>query len=201
MEELNGIIANNIALLRKKFGLTQAELAQKLNYSDKAVSKWERGESVPDIYILKKLADIFEVKVDTLITPQQNNKIRLTKHISLSKTIITLLACLCVWLIATITFVTLALLDVKMAWFSFIVAVPVSLIVGLILNCIWGKKWVTFLLISLIIWSILATIYIGVFKLDLWLIFLIGIPLQIATILWYILAKNQEKNKEIKNQA
>lgn len=197
MENLEQVIANNIALFRKKMGLTQVQLAEMLNYSDKAVSKWERAESVPDIFILKKLADIFGVKVDTLITPN-NNKVKISKHISISKTLTILLACLLVWLIATITFVVLTICDVKMAWFSFIVAVPVSLLVAMILNSIWGKKWVTFLLISCLIWTAFATIYIGVLRIELWLIFLIGIPLQIATIIWYFLDQYYEKKKKLK---
>ena len=61
MNELKNIIASNITYLRKQKKLTQAELAQELNYSDKAVSKWERGESVPDIETLKNIAEMFEV--------------------------------------------------------------------------------------------------------------------------------------------
>lgn len=197
MEELNVVIANNLVILRKKYGLTQAQLAEKLNYSDKAVSKWERGESVPDIFILKKLSEIFDVKIDTLVSPQPQNKIKLTKHITLSKTIIQMLACLCVWLIATIVFVALTICTIPRSWLAFVVAVPVSLIVALIFNCIWGKKWVTFLIISLVIWTTLATIYIGIFRIELWLIFLIGIPLQIATILWLILVYYKEKRAKI----
>ena len=70
MDDIKMIIAKNIIDLRKRDGITQAELAQRLNYSDKAVSKWERGESVPDITVLKTIADIFSVKVDYLITAE-----------------------------------------------------------------------------------------------------------------------------------
>ena len=61
MEDLREIIAKNIADLRREQNLTQAELAARLNYSDKAVSKWERGESMPDITVLKEIADLFSV--------------------------------------------------------------------------------------------------------------------------------------------
>ena len=67
MNELKVTIANNIANLRKLNGITQSDLAQKLNYSDKAVSKWERGESLPDICVLKQIADSFGVTVDYLL--------------------------------------------------------------------------------------------------------------------------------------
>ena len=68
MSDLKKIIANNISELRRAFPLTQAELAEKLNYSDKAVSKWERGESMPDIEVLKQIADLFGVSVDYLLS-------------------------------------------------------------------------------------------------------------------------------------
>ena len=187
MEDLNKVIAKNITGLRKKFGYTQSELALKLNYSDKAVSKWERGESVPDIYVLKQIADIFNVTVDTLITPNSLNRVRFSKHISLSKAITILLSALLVWLIATITFVVLSYTSVSMAWFAFVVAVPISLLVTEILAWLWAKKWVFFVLLSLFLWSLFATIYIGIIKLDVWLIFIIGIPLQLGVILWGLL--------------
>lgn len=68
MEQLRAIIAANISSLRARAGITQQELALKLNYTDKAVSKWERGESVPDIGVLARVAEIFGVTVDYLIT-------------------------------------------------------------------------------------------------------------------------------------
>ena len=64
MNDFKRIIANNITELRRSVPLTQAELAEKLNYSDKAVSKWERGESIPDVIVLKQIADLFGVTVD-----------------------------------------------------------------------------------------------------------------------------------------
>ena len=67
MEDLKSIIAKNITDLRLKNGYTQIQLASILNYSDKAVSKWERAESIPDITVLKEIADLFNVTVDYLL--------------------------------------------------------------------------------------------------------------------------------------
>ena len=53
------ISASNIIKLRTEAGLTQAELGEKLNYSDKTISKWERGEAIPDAYVLTQMAEIF----------------------------------------------------------------------------------------------------------------------------------------------
>ena len=66
-EKLKSQIGSNIANYRKRSGLTQAGLAEKLNYSDKAVSKWERGESIPDVIILMQLAEQFGITVNDLL--------------------------------------------------------------------------------------------------------------------------------------
>ena len=60
-------LGQGIAQRRKELGMTQAELAQKLNVTDKAVSKWERDLSCPDIGTLPTLAQVLEVSVDTLM--------------------------------------------------------------------------------------------------------------------------------------
>ena len=66
-EKLKLQIGSNIASYRKRANLTQAGLAEKLNYSDKAVSKWERGESVPDVITLVQLASQFDITVNDLL--------------------------------------------------------------------------------------------------------------------------------------
>ena len=66
--EIRQNIATNISAMRNAAGMTQAQFAEKLNYTDKAISKWERGESVPDIAVLWKIADMFGVTVDWLIS-------------------------------------------------------------------------------------------------------------------------------------
>ena len=74
MQDLKFIIAKNIQKLRQEKGMTQLELAEKLNYSDKTVSKWERGESLPDIVVLKSVADIFQVTLDYLVEEEHDGK-------------------------------------------------------------------------------------------------------------------------------
>ena len=60
-------IGEMISSLRKEKGMTQNELAEKMNVTDKAVSKWERDLSCPDINTISKLADILDVSVDELL--------------------------------------------------------------------------------------------------------------------------------------
>lgn len=193
MQDLKQIIAENIAQLRRDREITQADLAEQLNYSDKAVSKWERGESVPDIAVLKQIADLFGVKVDYLLTNEhtddQFTAPKQSKHVRRNHILITAISIALVWLIATAIFVNIQIIvpTVQDHWLTFIVAIPVSLIVWLIFNAVWFNTKRNFLIISLLIWSILLLVYLCLllfFDLNAWLWFCIGIPGQIIVLLW-----------------
>lgn len=188
MEKLNDIIAKNISSLRIKKKMTQSELADKLNYTDKSVSKWEHGDSVPPIETLKEIADIFEVSLDYLVSENGDrsyDKVYKSEQNKANKIIITLLAVLLVWFIAIVMyFYAVTLLGNYQFWKVFIVAIPISFVVLLIFNCIWGKLKLTFLIVSFLVWTTLSCIYVLFIENNPWLIFIIGIPLQIAVILW-----------------
>lgn len=189
MEDIKKIISKNIQTLRKDASMTQSELAERLNYSDKAVSKWERGESVPDVVVLKQIADLFGVTVDYLIEAEHDltsMSLATKKIIRKNRLIISLLATAMVWLLATIAFVVLGLVmhTVSRVWTAYLVAVPVSCIVLLVFNSIWGRTKLNFVIISVLIWSVLATLYIILSIKELWLIFVLGIPAQIIVLLW-----------------
>ena len=193
MQDLKPIIAQNIAELRKSASMTQIELATRLNYSDKAVSKWERGESVPDIGVLKEIADLFEVKVDYLL--QADHSTAAPEELSPKKRrdhmIITLLSLSLVWLIATFMYVCLriALPEMKGLWLSFVYAVPVTAIVALVFNSMWGVVRRNFVIISLLVWSALLSVYLSFPVGLMWLVFLLGIPAQLIIFLWSRLGK------------
>ena len=105
-------LAKNLVTCRKAFGLTQAELAEKLNYSDKAVSKWERGESVPDLAVLKQIADFYGITIDKLISENKNIRPNVIKNLG-KKRIFTLLFSLgVVWLVAVLCHVVFAIFDI-----------------------------------------------------------------------------------------
>lgn len=192
MEEIKLIISKNITQLRQAKGMTQIELAEKLNYSDKAVSKWERGESIPDVTVLAKVADMFGVTLDYLVHPHKSadsNAIKLSDTIRKRNHIfITGISILLVWLIATLTFVVVDLIPVSTAiqWFFFIYAVPVSSIVWLVFNSIWFNRKRNYLIVSILVWSILFSLHITFwyYGINIWLIYLLGIPGQIIIILW-----------------
>ena len=190
--ELKQIIAENISALRREVGMTQAELAEKLNYTDKAVSKWERGESIPDVAVLKNIADLFGVTVDYLLsedhgseesTPAPVKKRRFSNHMS-----ITFISVLLVWLVATFAFVMFDIVSPEsgLHWLAFVYAVPVSMIVWLVFNSIWFNTRTNFLIISLLMWTAIGALFSTLIPIgfNIWQIFVIGIPGQAIIFLW-----------------
>lgn len=200
-EKLKNRIGANIALFRKRQGLTQAGLAEKINYSDKAISKWERGESVPDVVTLVCLAEVLNVTVDTLLSdpnalPEQTGRVQQAMDQVVQKTlkrkadkrIITNLSSLLVWFVALLMYVIFASLDIPNSWLAFLYAVPADAIVMLCLRSAWRDYRSNQLLISLIIWGVLASIYatlLVLLQLNVWRMLLLGIPGQIAIWLWF----------------
>ena len=207
MSELREVVAKNICELRQQAGMTQLMLAEKLSYSDKAVSKWERGESFPDIFMLKKIADLFSVSVDYLFAEDHSEALKRSKTVSKivrrNRILISFLASMLVWLIATVLFVALGFLDVESAFFSwlvFIYAIPLCLVVALVFNSIWGIKKLNYLMITLISWTLLTSVHITFLALsdfNIWIIYVIGIPVQIIIFLWSGLS-NPKKSKKTK---
>ena len=202
MEDIKSIIAENIVQLRKNRGMTQIELAEKLSYSDKAVSKWERGESVPDISVLKSIADLFGVTVDYLITADNDPrelddsaevearaKRRKRTHVMVAG-----MSVLLVWLVASFIFVPIdiATSGIYYHWLAFAFAVPVSMLVWLIFNAMWFNRRRNYLIISLMVWTLIAAIHLTVlmFGYNIWQFYLFGIPGQLIIILWSKIGKN-----------
>ena len=137
------IIAKNLANLRKQAKMTQQELAEKLNYTDKAVSKWERGEALPDILVLKQLADMYGVKVDDFLHEHEQPVVQQT---------------------------------------------PVYR-----KRALWGKMYVSAILISVIVWSVCCTIDVLIGVPNSGLLYLIGGVLQLLVVLWYLLQYIRKK--------
>ena len=197
MDDIRSTVARNIARLRREAGYTQLTLAEKLQYSDKAVSKWESGASIPDAGVLLEITRLFGVTVDYLLTgehpaapvPEQTSAARRNRHI-----FIALLSVALVWLIATAVFVALCFSPLSGAlWLAFVWAVPVSFIVALVFNSVWGRPHHNYIYISLLIWTLLAAIYLTLLAKNLWLLFVVGIPGQVIVILWREMRKKPKK--------
>lgn len=208
MNDLKPIIAKNITELRTAAGMTQIDLAESLNYSDKAISKWERGESVPDVSVLLAVAELFGVTLDYLVHEQEAVKpvSELKRDKFKNRALITGISITLVLLVATVAYVSTemaAVLDVY-RWLVFIWAAPVAAIVWLVLNSMWFNKKINYIIISLLVWSCLAavflTLYISNFSVsNIWLLFILGIPAQIIILLWSGI-KIRRKKKEKKNE-
>ena len=196
MKDLNEIISNNITKLRKNAKMTLNDLAKKINYSNKMVSKWENGDIVPSIEVLIKISEVFKISLDALINPIDNEKI--IKHEekqSSNKLIISLLAIIPVWIIATIIYVYADLVNFN-AWMAFVWAIPLSCIVGIVFNSLWGKRKFNYVIISILIWSLLTCIYLQLIQYNFFPLYFIGIPLQISVILWSKLKIKNKKKEE-----
>ena len=190
MENLNLIIAKNLSDLRKQNKLTQLEVAEKLNYSDKAVSKWEQGESLPGIEVLYRLSRLYGVSLDYLTGDEKAVKANdPTPVVRSRRRIITLLSVLAVWLTSTVLYIAFDIALKKGVWMVFCWSIPISLIVAIVFDVVWHKSRFLFLLISSLVWSILLCFCLQFFSYNIWIILAAGIPLQIAVLLWRKLVK------------
>lgn len=212
-DKLKKQIGANIASYRKRLQLTQVGLAEKLNYSDKAVSKWERGDSAPDVQTLVQLAELFEITVnDLLVDPNvlpenpgtvervMGKAVEKTLKRKADKKIILMLSTVLVWFVALFIFVVLSSFDVPKTWVAFFYAIPTNAIVLLSLRSAWKDFRWNQLLISAIVWGSLLSLFMTLlifFGLNMWKLFLLGIPGQVAILLWFRLyrkAPKEEKN-------
>ena len=201
-EKLKSALGANIVSYRKRSGLTQARLAEKLNYSDKAVSKWERGESMPDVLTLVQLAEVFETTVDELlrdpneIPENTGGRIEHAMETAVEKTlkrkankrVILGLSSLLVWFVALLVFVVVSSLDIPRSWIAFLYAIPADAIVQLSLRSAWRDFRWNKTLISILMWGGLLSLYASLklfVHVDIWKLFLLGIPGQLAVLLWF----------------
>lgn len=194
-DSLAEIFGKNITRLRKMENMTQLELAEKLNYSDKAISKWEQGNSLPDVRVLVRLADLFGVTVDDLIREHKENTV-VPKNTRIRSRFITVVCSVGIcWLVAVCVFVLLGIFGEHLSfkWLPFLFAVPASAIVVLVFSCVWHWKWVRIISITVLIWTAITCVYFVAYALgagsSIWLLFLIGIPLQVLALFFFVWRK------------
>ncbi len=205
-EDLAVIIGRNLTRLRKASGMTQLDLAEKLNYSDKSVSKWEQGNGIPDVRILLQLADLFNVSLDDLVRePPKGKSVVPKRERKLRHFIITVCSVGICWLVAVVCFVLGGVANPWLAqkvtgmWLSFVYAVPVSAIILVVFSTVWRWKWVRIVSLSVLIWTAIACVYLTLYVCGItegmWLLFLIGIPLQVLTLFFFLWWKRGRKQK------
>lgn len=200
MEDIKSIVAANIAELRQKNNMTQMELAEKLNYSDKAISKWERGESTPDVSVLVQIAALFEVSLDYLVQsehPKTESGETSQKGSRYNRKAIAYISESVGWIVAVFAFIitTLILNRITFQYLYFVYALPVVLIVKLVFNSVWFDSRRNYYIISLLMWSLLATVHITFlyFGVNVALLYLSGIAGQIVIVLWSFIRKPKHK--------
>ena len=182
-ENLAKTVAGNLVALRKAKGLTQQELSDKLSYSDKSVSKWERGAAIPRVEILKEIAEFYGVSVDYLLIPHEEKDVNLTNKELRRKAnwIVTTAMMFCfVWTIASVIYGALLSQGTENAWVSFCYAIPVSAgtVLWMINKYMGHQNWIFLTIASIALWTILLAFYLNFLALNLWYIFLAGIPVQ-----------------------
>lgn len=194
MDDLKVITASNIINLRTAKGMTQAELGELLNYSDKSVSKWERAEAVPDAYVLKNMSEIFGVSVDYLLSshdswerPESFKKEERNFH----SNVITILVIFGIWTLAFLIYIIGWLLEANW-WLLFIYAVPVSLITFLVLNSVWEQGKNNRHIIYALVASIFITVYITFRSYNPWQILLLLIPAELIVFLSFRIKKSHK---------
>lgn len=185
MDDLKEIIGKNIQYLRKESNMTQQDLADKLNYTPKAVSKWERGESMPEIEVLAAIASLYNVTVDFLL--HEDSKTHKKNYVpsevkDKNKMLVTALVVTIVWTIMAIVFVYTMQNNGKTLWQLFIWAIPLSFLV-IAISLRQYKRIDQMIVLSIFLWTLLLAFFIQ-FQFEIPLIFLIGIPAQLALFIW-----------------
>lgn len=197
MEELSGIIGKNIQNLRQSAGMKQSDLGELLNYSDKLISKWERGESAPNAFTLKQLSEIFGVTVDYLFTEHSGDTVveysarQTTDRKYSSRAIIAGISVCGIWMLSMLLYVVL--------WTTvgnfpsiFVYTLPAAVILVLILNSVWNHGRHNYIIIGLLLVSIVLTVYVALWKFNVWQIFLLLIPAELIVFLCALLTKKKE---------
>ncbi len=189
-------IGENITRLRKMANMTQLELAERLNYSDKSVSKWEQGNGIPDVRILVQMSELFGVSLDDLVRKHEKETVMPRKTKRLQRLITVICSTGLCWLVAVCIYVLLMIINSQLpfTWLPFMYAVPASAIVVLVFSCIWHWKWVRIFTVSILIWTVITCVFLttlafGVAAQDVWYLFLIGIPLQVLALFYFVWRK------------
>ncbi len=188
-QEIKQNFSKNLTLLRKSRKLTQAGLAEKINYSDKSVSKWECGDVLPDVVTFKLLADFFGIKVDELIGSEPPAKVTKTGN----RIIITLISCVAAILCALIAERVLSIVDATPnVWIAYIYALPVIGIICVVFSSVWFSVTIREISVSYLVWALGLSVYLSALIFagyDLWFLFIVCGILQLIVFLWFSLVR------------
>jgi transcriptional regulator with XRE-family HTH domain len=190
-------IAANMAHYRKLNNMTQSELAERISYSDKSVSKWERAEGVPDIYVLSALSELFGVSVNDLISENAPLPPPSVINITKNRMIVLSLSVVLAWLIATVTYTGLSIFlpSFTEAWYAFILAIFASCVIAVVFTTMWWGLITRFVAVSALVWSIALSVDVIVPLENVDLVYAIGAVMQVLVILWFLFLRQRKKSR------
>lgn len=192
-------VAENIAHYRKAAGMTQGALAQKINYTDKSVSKWERADGLPDAYVLNEIADIFGITLNDLVSAEKApGTAKAVKKLSVKKKIIPFLSAGLVWLVAAVLYVAAEMFNLGeyfRTWLIFMYAIPISFIVLTVFFCIWRGNGYRCVAVSGIIWGVFACAKLVIPTEKANLLVIVAAIMQVLTILWFYMMHHSRIQK------
>ena len=200
MDKQNEILAENLIYYRKAAGFTQLEIAEKFNYSDKSISKWERGEGVPDIFVLKSLADFYGISVDDFFNKekQRTRTSKVTKHWYIVGLSVAL-----AWLVAATGFTVcmIAIPSIFPWWLFYIYAITATGIIATVFSAVWKKNLYTLIATSIIIWGSALSVFLSVQMLHpmkyTFLLFIVALIVEALAVIWFFLKRTKKKYKEL----
>lgn len=199
MDDLRKLIGKNLTELRKRKGLTQLKLAEMFNYTDRAVSKWESGETLPDVEVLYNLCEFYGVTLDYLTHEDNEKYIKKDSQLEKKNQItIAVLVTSIAWMLATMIFVySLLSKKVPPLWQSFVWALPLSCVVLVGFNAVYFKRRILYFVFwSIFIWTMLAALYVSFLKANAWPLFLLGVPAQTTLFVWLNIKIEKKSSKE-----
>lgn len=208
-EQFKKTFGERLSKARRHCGLTQLQLAEALNYSDKAVSKWERGESVPDTYNVLRIAEVLNVSPSFLFGKDEKeiseDTVTFKKKSHPTALFVPIISSVSVFFIASVLFLIFKLFPATSSFAPniYLVALPVMFIELVVFSFVWWKHPAQFICISCLIWSVGGTAY-GLVKLFTQLynfkyIFICCAMLQAICILVFLFVQIIKKNKHHQN--
>ncbi len=178
------IISQNLITLRKNKNLKQSDLSNAIGYSDKTISRWENGTSLPDISTLVKLADFYGISVEDLINENATEKYLEKKEKKNQEEIVNFyslmgLGILTIWMVAILVYLGFIMAKHLYFWQIFILAVPASaVLVYKNTRKNFKVKWLNFLLLTIVVLGTVSFLYLTFLSFNFWQLFMLVVPLE-----------------------
>ena len=200
MDHIREIVSNNLINLRKASGLTQVELAKKINYSDKAISRWEKGEVLPDLETIYALSEIYDVDTSAILKKPKLQDNTINKKL-IKQNLLSQIFLICeIWLILSFVFTYIHITKQISIWQIFVWGIPATSIILIIFNKKNQTNISSFIYGTILIWSLIVCFYLHLIDSNPWYMFFIGIPLQGLIIIRYLFNYKQSNIIKFKNK-